>query len=263
MADKNAGWATQMLHHHGFLTRSDVTSRFIGHDTKQDIGRADIFASKQGRAVNIEVKYGTKSWRHHPKWDKKTQKWTQGWHYKQREWAAMSMCPPFETPYWIFLTMGEDPASWNPEKYIPRKSWLIPFAVVWKAVHQIEQAGKLSMPYNLRKGTLRIYQDNGWSASDLFAKYELTWNKKDTLVRPEWFEKTAGQPYGGFWTIPQGHDFYQQFVASQPQTKFDQTNTELLQSMRRTILSCIPDPPKQNKPPRRKKQKRHPQSVYK
>lgn len=216
MADKNHGFATSLLHHHGFLTRSDVTSRFIGHDRAGDIGRADIFSSRMSRAVNIEVKYGTSSWRCAPKWNGKKKKWEGGWNYRQREWAVMSMQPPFCTPYYIFLTMGENPPNWNPDKYVPRRSWLIPFMPFWEAVHAIEQAGMLSMPYAIKKGIRRIYQENNWAACELFAKYELQWNKQDGLIRPKWFFDTAGKPYGGFWTVPETHVFYEEFIADNP-----------------------------------------------
>ena len=138
MADKNASFCVKMLHHHGLLTRTDVTSRFVGHSTHRDIGRADIFCSHRGRAVGVEVKYGTTSWRHHPRWDKKAQEWQSGWTFRQREWGVMSQEHPFCTPYYVFLTMGEHSPQWNPEKYNPRKSWLVPYRAMFDAVNSIE-----------------------------------------------------------------------------------------------------------------------------
>lgn len=254
MADKNHPFATKLLHHHGFITRSDVTSQFIGHDRHVDIGRADIFASRMGRAVSIEVKYGKMSWRHAPKWDSKAKKWRSGWHYKQREWGAMSMESPFCTPYYVFLTMGENPASWNPEKYNPRKSWLIPFIALWKAVHAIEQADMLSMPYKVKKGIRRVYQDNQWSASDLFSEYELQWNKQDSLIRPEWFFDTAGKPYGGFWTVPEDHEFYKRFIAVN--SDYNQPECLDLTEVKNAIRESIPSTTKNTKRPAKAKRSR-------
>lgn len=238
MADKNHNSAIQMLHHHGFLTRSDITSEFVGHDIAQDIGRSDIVATRMGVTVNVEVKQGGTSWRHHPKFEKG--KWRTGWTFKQRLWAAMSMGNPFCVPYYIFLTMGKDPASWHPDKYIPRKSWLIPFITAYNAISAIEGAGMMSMPYNLKKGSRRVYSDNGWAACELFEPYELQWNKQNSLIRPDWFWETAGRPYGGFWTVPENHEFYRAYIADDK--KYDVECANYVEIADR-IRSSIPQEP--------------------
>ena len=208
MADSNHPLAIKFLHHYGFVTRSDVTSRFVGLNTIGDVGRADIFCTLMGATVNIEVKFGAERFKHHPTWDKKKGIWKGGWHWKQRRWAMTTMCHPVCAPYWIFLTMGKDPANYNPEKYMPKRSWLIPFHVMHPLVVEIEQAGIKSFPYKVKKGGRKVYAENGWDAHTMFAGYELEWAKTGSLVRPEWFGETAGKPYDrGFFILPENHPF--------------------------------------------------------
>ena len=216
MADKNAHYCTRMLHHHGFLTRTDVTAQFIGHDKKDDIGRADMFAARGGKAVNVEVKRGISGFL------------MTEWRENQRKWAEWSSQPPFCVPYYLYLTIGTHPPTYNPLNYLPRKSWLIPFKVVLQAEEKIVAYQK-TLPMRVGKGMNKTMQELKLDAITLFEKYELKWEAQNALEKPEWMwrvdelessgKTTAvverSKKYGGFWIVPESHVFYREFIAEQ------------------------------------------------
>lgn len=207
MADKNHRYAILALHHHGFLTRSDVTSRFIGHDKKDDIGRADIIAIRSGRSVAVEVKYDTDRFQF------------DNLRAPQRKWAEMCLKYPYEVPYWIYLTLGQHPPHFNNQRYKPRISWLFPYNVLLEIEKEITVHQK-SMVYKISKGMNKQIQEKNLDAISLLEDYELTWYGKNKVIRPDWLKNDENKKsdYGGFWTIPEYHPFYKKFI-TQPVIK--------------------------------------------
>lgn len=213
MADLNAHFCTKMIHHHGFLSRADLTSQFAGISDEQ-VGRADLACSRGGRAVNIEIKQG------------KTGFLLTNWREPQREWAAWTTKPPFSTPYYMFLTLGEHPATYDPKKYLPKRSWLIPYDVLLEIDQKITPYQK-TLPMIAAKNMRKEMQALKLDAVTLLADYELQWNKTGSLLKPYWLTRAnemkemgkiegiieRSMYYGAFWTIPKTHVFYQQFIA--------------------------------------------------
>lgn len=229
MADLNHSDSIKTLHHHGFITRSDITSALItGWDnTLTDKGRADIMASRMGRTVYIEVKNGRDNFD------------LTDWREEQRNWARYVEMEPFCTPYWLFLTIGINPASWNPDKYLPKRSWLIPRLTLLDIDAKVRQYQN-RLVYKAKKGMRKEIQAQKLDALTLLAEYELHWNKQNTLEKPPWLDywsylgiqqktedklekiKNQMQPkqqknhpimYGGLWTIPDSHSFHKNFIA--------------------------------------------------
>lgn len=215
--DKNHLYCTKMLRYYGFLTRSDVTERFVGQDQKKDIGRADIFAARNGLAVNVEVKRGISGFD------------LSNWRSNQRSWGVWSSQPPFNVPYYIFLTIGKHPAHYSPSSYMPKRTWLIPLNKMIEVCNTIEPIQK-TLPYKTKGGMKREMQDNQYDAITVLQEYELEWNKDNSLERPEWLlnvdhieemiqngktQKEIDKYYriGGFWTVPKSNTFYEKFIA--------------------------------------------------
>ncbi len=206
MADKNAPMAIKMLHYHGFSCRTDVTSRFIGHNKEDDIGRADIFAGHGGKPVHVEVKRGLDAFN------------LDDWRENQREWARYTMDYPFEIPYWLFFTMGKDQPHYSEDKgYSPRKSWLIPYQVFMDADAQIRPYQK-SIVVRVKKGVNKNVQRLKLDAVTLFDGYDLLWQPANSLIKPVWMmskesrEANITETYGGFWVVPKKHPFYTAFA---------------------------------------------------
>ena len=215
MADKNHHYATKLLHHYGFATRSDVTSKFVGWDKAEDIGRADIFASRRNMPVFVEVKRGIDAFD------------TTQWRVPQRIWAEWMESAPFNTPYWLYLTIGKNPPNYNPDKYMPRKSWLIPRAAFLE-VEKKSIAIQNRLVYRAAKGMRKEIQEGNIDACTLLSEWELVWNANDSLHKPSWM-RSLGEPldstYGGFWTIPTTHSFYSTFLS-------DITESDMLEAAR-------------------------------
>lgn len=212
MADLNAKYLAKFLTHHGFIHRTDMTAQFAGI-SGEDIGRADMFAARNGKAVNIEAKQGSTGFM------------MSNWRENQREWARWTSGHPFNITYWIFLTLGEHPATYNPEKYLPKKTWLLPFNVMIDAENKIIEYQK-TLPMRVGKGMNKVMQEKKLDAITLFSKYELVWSGAGTLVKPEWMMRIEelenvgktqevierSKMYGGFWVAPKTHLFYQMFI---------------------------------------------------
>lgn len=207
MADLNAKYATKFLHYHGFITRTDVTSRFIGHDKADDIGRADIFAGKGGRALNLEIKQAESSFN------------LDNLRQNQHDYAVWSMGFPFEIPYWLYFTMGKHPAHYNPAKYSPKMSWVLPYHI-WKQADDAVRPHQKSLVFKAKKGMNKAIQALKLDAVTLFKGYELTWAENNSLIKPVWMQtleerqlEDLGETikYGGFWIAPPDHPFYNEY----------------------------------------------------
>lgn len=227
MADNNHPFAVKALRHHGFLTRSDPTIPYLPVS-----GRADIIALRNGKAVHVEVKNGYRSFiinaEEHD---------SQGWKPNQRKWAKFSQMSPFRIPYWIFLTMGSDPANYNSQKYNPKISWLIPYSCLEDTRLEIKDIQK-SIPYKDYKGIKLALRDAKIWAIERFKQYSMEWAPANTLKKPIWTDYATmldnysdnndlterkilllesgyneNIMYGGFWIIPGDHEFYQLYIA--------------------------------------------------
>ncbi len=203
MADLNAHLCIKMLHYHGFITRTDVTSKFSGVNGK-DIGRADIFAARNGRAVNIEVKNGKHGFN------------LEDWRSNQRQWAEYTMRPPFSIPYYVYLTLGIHPANYRNDVYLPKRTWLIPYDVMIEVNQKIMQFQK-TLVYCIKKGMNKNIQKHKLDAISLLEPYELKWKKNGSLEKPSWTyylesEDRRNVNYGGFWVIPENHEFTRRFL---------------------------------------------------
>lgn len=247
MADLNAHYCTKMLHHHGFLTRADMTSQFAGISEEQ-VGRADLACSCGGRAVNVEIKQG------------KTGFMLSNWREPQREWAAWTTQPPFSTPYYLFLTLGEHPATYDPAKYLPKRSWLIPYDVLLE-IDSIVTPHQKTLPMRVGKGMKKEMQDRKLDAITLLGGYELEWNKSNALAKPSWLTRASelsdkGKTedviskslyYGTFWTVPRTHPFYQEFILD------NETDTERIDCIP-NVINVVYNKKPVNKHPHTKKQ---------
>lgn len=207
MADRNHTAARRTFLHHGWMTRSDPTTKFV-----ESPGRADYLIAGRGMAIAIEVKSGLDGWSPGELRE------------NQREWAEKyCIPPPFSTPYWIYLTIGVDPEAYvegkarktphasKPSVYMPRRTWLFPYVMI----HRIERALEgiqSTLPYRARKGLSTEIQRIGLDAHSLLRGYELCWHKPRSVARPSWFSE-AGKPYSyGLWLIPDGHPFSQMYM---------------------------------------------------
>lgn len=187
-----------MLHYHGFATRSDVTSQFVGWDKADDIGRADIFAARLGKAVHIEVKRGVEGFN------------LDDWRENQRAWGLRMEQFPFSVPYYLFLTIGKHPPHYNPATYMPRRSWLVPIQQMLD-VDALVRPHQKTLVWQAKPRMKRLIQQFKLDAVTLLKEYELVWQAQNTLKKPEWFEDKAGDSYGGFWVVPATHEFYGRF----------------------------------------------------
>lgn len=212
MSDLNAKYIPKLLTYHGFLYRTDFTAKFALQN-EENFGRADTFAARNGKAVNIEAKQGSTGFM------------MTNWRENQREWGRWSSGYPFNIPYFVFLTLGVHPATYNPEKYLPKKTWLLPFNVMIDAEQKIIDYQK-TLPMRAGKGMNKAIQEKKLDAITLFSKYELVWASQNTLIKPEWMLRIeqleeAGKTqhvieksklYGGFWVVPKSHMFYDMFI---------------------------------------------------
>lgn len=197
MADKNAHFAISMLHYYGFSTRTDVTSEFAGI-SGSDIGRADVFAARMGKAVHVEIKRGIETFN------------LEDWRINQRQWGAWTSAPPFCVPYYLFLTLGKHPANYNERSYMPKKTWLVPLHAMLEVAARV-QAVQKSMVYKLRPKMKKALQQGQLDAITLLKEYELSWVSNTQIVKPDWMSD-SGSPYGGFWIVPSDHEFYKRYI---------------------------------------------------
>ena len=187
------------------LFRSVSQSRYPQWNTQGDSGRADLIVAKYSKAVSVEVKRGTDSFN------------LAGWRDNQRAWAIKTTKMPYEVPYWVYLTLGKDAPNRDSERYSPARSWLIPLSMLEKCLVEISPH-QGSIPYRIKKGGRKITRENQWDAIHLFQRYELDWASAHDLVKPTTIqtdkEKESGLEitYGGFWIIPEKHDFYKEYI---------------------------------------------------
>lgn len=183
MADRVASEAVRTLHGYGFATRTDPTTQLA---TVESPGRADVMAAKGGRAVFIEIKNGRDSFPFGNLRD------------NQREWAERYCLPsPYSNPYWIWLSLGGDPPHRNPEKYKPRKTWLLPYDVFLDIEATVKPI-QMSLVYRCAPGMKREIQDRKLDAINLLSGWELTWEGNST------------------WGIPDSHPFNTLFIGTTP-----------------------------------------------
>jgi hypothetical protein len=212
--DKNHHFATKMLRYHGFITRSDVTSQFVGWDAKKDIGRSDIFAARNWMPINVEVKQGVTGFL------------MPDWTDKQRNWGLVTSEYPFCIPYYVFLTLGNQPVDLTEgENIFPRRSWLIPLEK-FLSVDQIVNQYQKTLVYRVGKRSKVKMREANVDAVTMLKDYELSWAKSNTLPVPFWMlykldisdleddliiEKLKHKRTGGFWIIPESHEVYKKF----------------------------------------------------
>lgn len=200
MADKNHTDARHTFTHHGFMTRSDPTSRHV-----EEPARSDFLVTSSGKSVCVEVKHDWNSF----SFDK--------WPAHQREWAFQyCMNPPFSTPYWLYIGVDVKPTGYK--RSIGRRTWLID-ALTWVSVEQrVESlAGQRTLPLTLTKHHTHAMRDNGLSMDIVLKPFELTPFNKGTLKRPQWHGDLAGKPWGErVFVVPKGHPFEVLFPIPNP-----------------------------------------------
>lgn len=197
MADKNAPLAIKMLHYYGFTTRTDVTSEFAGI-SGSDIGRADVVCGRMGKAVHVEIKRGIDTFN------------LEDWRINQRQWGAWTIAPPFCVPYYVFLTLGKHPATYNARSYMPKRSWLVPLHAMLEIAAKVQPVQK-SLVYKVKPRMKKAIQEGHLDAVTLLADYELVWQSNSDLVKPAWMSDPGSQ-YGGFWIVPETHEFWKMFI---------------------------------------------------
>jgi len=184
------------MHAWGLGTRSDPTRPDGGNNGES--GRADVIAYRNSLAVAIEFKYGKTGFNPFSK--------TAGWKRKQRLWARRWCIQEFGVDYYLFLSMGTHPPHYHPEKYMPRRSWLIPYHAM-RSLERVfilaQMAGdtaiQQTIPYRAGKGYSTFLQEHKLDAIHLFRDYELVWQKGSN-----------GKP--GYWQCPEQHIFFQRYL---------------------------------------------------
>lgn len=159
MADKRAGECWSFWRGHDWYVRADETSRFA---TGIETGRADGVCSKPHRTVFVEVKNGETSWN--------LTRWTP----QQREWSQQAVAKGFNAMIW--LSVGKHPTDYDPSKYMPRMTYLIPFSVALEVANNAESLGMKSLPYKAPKS-----KKNKPSCMDFF-QYRLAWESGKWIV---------------------------------------------------------------------------------
>lgn len=189
MADRSQDTATNTLRAWGFWTFKAADALKVVYGSRRQLkkpaqpGRADVIAGWNGQLIFVEVKDGKKSFSF------------ARWEDHQRRWAAAveRVC---RLPYWLFLVMGTDNPNYNPEKYTPKRAWLLPGRTML-AVERLLMPYQASIPYRAGKGYSKVLQERELDAVHLLHKYELPWGK-------------------GRYDLPQTHPF---FTAFQPPLK--------------------------------------------
>jgi hypothetical protein len=226
--DKNQPFCVKMFHYYGYQIRSDPTLKRVGHNTKKDVGRADLVITRKGKGIYVECKRADTSFAF--------SQWTQ----KQRKWAEIVESPTYGMEYYLYLTIGVDRPNSNIDKFIPKTTWLIPRRDYLDAEALIVKYGVGNMLLKVHKNTKKEVKDEDLTAYRLLAPYQLQWNKAKSLDKPEHFklwkeylmidkdQKPSDTPdmpdidvimndsenvkYGGFWTIPESHIFYKKHL---------------------------------------------------
>jgi|GEM_PF-1791433 len=169
MADANQPDLTNSLRTWGLWSFKSADAIESAYKNKNKLvkpaqpGRADVIAGWDGQLIFIEAKCADTSY----SFDQ--------WEPHQKAWG-LAVEKVSRLPYWLYLTIGTDPASYNPEKYKPRRTWLVP-RLRMLAVERLLAPYQGSLPYIAGKGYDLTLQSRKWDAVHLLAEYELKWGK--------------------------------------------------------------------------------------
>lgn len=178
MADKYQAEVVKSLHSLHFGVRADITERFA---TGDEPGRADLMVVMGGLGCYIENKTGSAAF-----------DFSQ-WRDNQRQWWQ-EVCVPTKTPYFLCIFIGDNPPNYDPEKYRPRRAFLV-LAEAWLEVEAQLKPYQNSLPYRAGKGYKTELQEQGLDAEHLLTPWALRWQG------------------GGLWGIPQSHLFHRLFLS--------------------------------------------------
>lgn len=185
MADKAAPEAKKSLRFIGGDARDDKTRK---NESGEDPGRSDLTFIIAGMGCFIEVKNGEDGWTTRSSDPRKF------WTRQQREWARLKVTAERPTPVWMWISVGPDQPHYNPLKFMPRKTWLVPYQDVIKVVEMMEVNGHSTLPYRVKKRTRTFFKERNLSCETAFAGYELKW---------------CGNR---IWSIPEDHKFYREYI---------------------------------------------------
>lgn len=182
--DRSQPDAVASLHAWGWAERPipPIPKRIFDPKTKKwktvfmvpgEAGRPDLMCTRNGWGVHIEVKDGK------PSFD------FDQWEQKQRDWAEEW---GFIHHLWFWLCLGIDAPTYNPEKYLPRQTYLFPYPVMLDIEAKIKPFQN-TLPYRAKHASLEL-QERGLVAPVLLAPYRLNWKGK------------------GIWELPPGHPFH-------------------------------------------------------
>lgn len=165
--------------------RTDPTTK---HATGNRPGRSDSVFILRGRGCFIEVKSGDSGW------TTRSSDPTIGWTAKQREYGEW-VHKINGSEEFICLFVGASPPQYNPEIYLPRRCFLIPFYDALAVVQEAEERlGVSTIPYRIIPHTKNILKEAKMSCEDRFAQWSLLWED-------------------GLWRIPETHVFYEHYIA--------------------------------------------------
>ena len=176
--DRHAGEVVRSLHRQGWIVYKDAIDfvlsqrRAMGEIGEGGNGRADLVALKDGMGIAVEIKNGKGTFN------------LDMWSRDQRDYAVH--CEECGVPYSIWLILGKDKPNLNPEKYEPRKAWLVPhrdFRRIELLVRQVQK----TLIYRIKKGVRLELREKNLDAVTLLAPFELQWD-------------------GGIWRIPGGNE---------------------------------------------------------
>lgn len=177
MADVHAGEVTRSLHKLKFGIRTDITERFA---TGDEPGRADQMIVKNGLGGYIEIKSAKTSFNFSDLRD------------NQREWIEQEAYANSKCRVWLWLFLGKNPPNYDPQKYLPRRAWLVEYWD-WLAIEDVIKPIQNSLPYRAGKGYAKEMQGRCLDAETLLQGHVLTWSG------------------AGVWTIDPTHPFASAF----------------------------------------------------
>ncbi len=187
MQDANQAQCTTSLRRVGFGTYkvADIVRRSMygsGMTGINDPGRADVWAYRAGKAVMVEVKFGAENFMF--------DQWSEG----QRSWARdYCLAEPYNTEYWIWLTIGQNPPHWSPDKYMPKRTWLVHYHDMLY-IESLLAPYQATLPYLARKHMRIEVQEQKLDAVHLLKRLEIYWGGS------------------GQWHIPVSHPFRQMYI---------------------------------------------------
>lgn len=167
--DRYAPEAVKTLHTLNWAVRSDPTARYA---TAGETGRPDLMCVRDGWGIHIEVKNGATGF-----------DFSQ-WNPKQREWSKTH---GDRLHLWFWLCLGTDAPHYNPEKFLPRITFLFPHNIMWEIEEKLKPYSG-TLPYRAKHQRVEI-QQQGLIAPTLLKEYRLNWKGK------------------GVWELPAHHPF--------------------------------------------------------